>query len=97
MAINIYKALWARIGGRKWTWIIRDVWHEAEWVMQTIWFGLGVLACWLGISFNLPLWTLAILWAVYTFGYLNGHLFWGKKWIKGQGKQRKKWRELDTR
>jgi len=30
-------------------------------------------------------WQIAlIIWGIYTFGYINGHFHWGKKWIKGQ-------------
>jgi len=77
--MNIYKWLWSKIGGRPWTYIIRDIWNEAEWLIQLIWFGIGV-SC--GVYFG---WKLALIaWGIYTFGYISGHLFWGTKWIKGQ-------------
>jgi len=76
---DIYSKICGSIGIRPITFIIRDLWHEAEWLLQTIWFFLGVTA---GIYWG---WKVTlILWAVYSFGYINGHLFWGKKWIKGQ-------------
>ena len=64
---------------RPWTFFIRDLWNEAEWVMQTFWVAVGVI---LGYFFNWEV--IVIAWAIYTFGYVNGHLFWGTKWIKGQ-------------
>jgi len=38
MAINIYKALWLRIGGRPWTYILRDTWHKFEglWIIGLV-------------------------------------------------------------
>ena len=78
--MNWYKAIWSKIGGRPFTYILRDIWHEAEWVFQTIFFGLGVLTAWLTNSWSLTL----ILWGVYTLGYIAGHLFWGKDYIKIQ-------------
>jgi len=77
--MNWYKKLWSHIGGRPWTYIIRDVWHEAEWLMQLFWFGLGFWAAFC-ISWQ---WGL-VAWGIYTFGYINGHCHWGTKWIKGQ-------------
>jgi hypothetical protein len=79
LTMNIYKWFWSKIGGRPWTYIIRDVYHEAEWLIQTIWFALGVVV---GLF---SIWQVAVfLWLIYTFGYINGHLFWGTKWIQGQ-------------
>jgi len=85
--LDIYKWFWSKLGGRPWTYIIRDVWHEAEWLLQTIWFWMGVAACFLYVvpDWHLNWWQkLLVLWGIYTFGYINGHLFWGTKWIKGQ-------------
>ena len=77
--MNPYKWLWSKIGGRPWTYILRDVWHEAEWVYQALWFAIGVVAAshfgWKGAL---------IAFGIYTFGYINGHLWWGTKYIKGQ-------------
>ena len=76
---NLYKWLWSHIGGRPWTYIWRDIYHEAEWLIQTVWFATGVAV---GIYFS---WKLAlIMWAIYTYGYINGHFFWGTPWIKRQ-------------
>ena len=77
--MNLYKELWSRIGGRPWTYIIRDIWDETEWLMQGMWFFMGIFV---GIYFD---WRLALIaWAVYTFGYVNGHLFWGTSKLRGQ-------------
>jgi len=58
---------------------LRDIWHEAEWVFQTFFFALGALCLWLcDWKFT------GIIWGVYTFGYIAGHLWWGKNWIRGQ-------------
>lgn len=74
-----YKWLWSKIGGRPWTYILRDVWHEAEWIYQLLWYVLGAA---LGIYLG---WKVALIaFGIYTFGYLNGHLWWGTKYIKGQ-------------
>lgn len=76
---NIYKWLWTRVGGRPWTYIWRDIYHQAEWLVQAIWFFGGVLV---GIYWGYEL--ALIAWGVYTFGYINGHVNWGTKWLKGQ-------------
>lgn len=38
-----YKWLWTHIGGRPWTYIIRDFYHEYPWIVIPIIAGLGVL------------------------------------------------------
>ena len=40
----MYKWLWTRIGGRPWTYIIRDSYHNHEmtWILCTFGFGLLV-------------------------------------------------------
>ena len=91
---NPYRKLWSLIGGRKWTFIIRDVWHQAAYFMQAFWFYLGVTSFVLVNNFISPdshdfnLWTvlkiMTIPWGIYTLGYLNGHFFFGKKYQKGQ-------------
>lgn len=79
LGYNLYKKLWSLIGGRPWTYIFRDVWHEAEWVYQALWYAIGITV---GIHFG---WKIALIaLGIYTFGYINGHLWWGTKYIKGQ-------------
>jgi len=77
--MNLYKWLWTRIGKRAWTFIWRDLWHEAEYLMQALWFFSGVAV---GVYFG---WKIALIaWGIYTYGFINGHFFWGTKWIRGQ-------------
>ncbi len=84
--INLYKWLWSRVGGRPWTYIYRDLWHKYEWFPQMQWLFTGAVGYWLGGWKGL-----LIAVGIYTFGYINGHFFWGKKYIKGQqGMQRHK-------
>ena len=76
---NPYKWLWSRIGGRPWTYIWRDIYHEAEWLIQVLWLCIGAVV---GTHFG---WIeVGVFVGVYTFGYINGHCHWGTKWIKGQ-------------
>jgi len=82
--VAIYKWLWSRIGGRQWTYIYRDVWHEYEILMQAQWFWTAILAVYL-LGLSIPLEELLIGWGIYIFGYIMGHFFWGTEWIKGQG------------
>jgi len=77
---NPYKwGLWHWIGGRPWTHIWRDIYHMAPLVIQVLWFFIGVAIFiwqgWIGVG---------IFWAIYAFGFLEGHFHWGTKWIKGQ-------------
>lgn len=77
--INPYKWLWSRVGGRPWTYIWRDIYRQAEYVIQLLWFSIGVAV---GVSFG---WKLAfIIWGIYSIGFIFGHLHWGTKYIKGQ-------------
>jgi len=77
---NPYKwGLWYWIGGRPWTFILRDIWHTYEffWIV-----GLISLGVWLGHQFD---WVtvMKILW-VFSVGYIGGHLFWGKEYVPNQ-------------
>ncbi|MCD6453566.1 MAG: hypothetical protein J7K77_04705 [Dehalococcoidales bacterium] len=40
---QLYKALWSRVGGRPWTYIIRDCYHRQPliWIMLSV--ALGIL------------------------------------------------------
>ena len=78
MLEDLYKALWTRVGGRPWTYILRDTWHKLE----GIWI-IGLVA--LGALLGRWLWDL-IFWflLVFVLGYVAGHLFWGTRYILGQ-------------
>jgi len=81
--MNLYKELWSRIGGRPWTYIYRDIYRKYEWCIQLQWFWTGILVLWL-LDCDIPTAKVLILWAVYTFGYINGHFFWGTKIVENQ-------------
>lgn len=76
---KLYEKLWKIWPGRRWTYAIRDWWHQYEglWIVGLI--AIGALACW---KFGL-LSVLKAL-AIFASGYVAGHVFWGKDWGKGQ-------------
>lgn len=77
--MNLYKALWTRIGGRPWTYIIRDTWHKFEglWIIGLVALGALAATC---LGFGRVLVGLG----VFALGYIAGHLFWGTRYIEGQ-------------
>lgn len=79
MGVNIYKWLWSRIGGRPWTYIIRD----ARQKYPTPWM-LGVMALSAYVGHSLWGKELLIAFAILLIGILWGHLWWGSKIIIGQ-------------
>ena len=77
--MNIYKFIWSRIGGRPWTYILRDSWHEWEvfWII-----GLLAIGATLGKFFG---WfTILSVLGIFLAGYIAGHLFWGTRYIHDQ-------------
>ena len=83
LGYNLYKKLWSLIGGRPWTYIYRDIWHTYEILMQAQWFWAAILVLWL-LGISIPLKELLVGWVIYTFGYINGHFFWGTPYRAGQ-------------
>jgi len=81
LTFGLYKRLWSIIGGRQWTFIIRDTWHKFEglWIIGLVAVG-ALLGHWL---WELIFWFLL----VFALGYIAGHLFWGKDYIPNQGLQ----------
>lgn len=77
--LNLYKMLWSRLGGRPWTYILRDIYHCGEWLIIVILLvlgaALGKALSWLQVALAL---------GIFTIGYIGGHLFWGTKYIPGQ-------------
>ena len=82
--MNIYKAIWSRIGGRPWTYISRDIYHKFEYIVLVSLFAGGFA---LGFSGLIGWKWLLVLLAVYTLGFIHGHFFWGKEYIPGQGRE----------
>ena len=79
--MDIYRALWSRVGGRPWTYIARDIYHKFEYfVLVTLMFGGYLLGRNERISWK---WFLVLMTA-YTCGYIHGHFFWGKEYVPGQ-------------
>jgi len=77
--MNLYKKLWSKVGGRPWTYIIRDLWTQVELMFQLVFYGLGVLVCYF---FG---WQIALItFGIYTLGFIGGHLWWGTKHVRGQ-------------
>jgi hypothetical protein len=76
---GLYKKLWSLVGGRPWTYIYRDVWHRYEYVVQAQWFFFG-----LAVYHFLGWYGAMLFWIFYTLGYINGHFFWGRRYIPGQ-------------
>ena len=76
---NSYQWWYSRIGGRKWTWIIRDWWHKAEFVWIV---GLVCLGVYMG--HHLDWTTVLMVIVIWSIGFLMGHVFWGTKYIEGQ-------------
>jgi hypothetical protein len=80
MSVNfsLYKCIWKHIGGRPWTYILRDAWHKVEglWII-----GLVIIGALLG-----HFWWHFLFWflLVFAIGYIAGHLFWGKDYIPDQ-------------
>jgi len=76
--LNLYKELWSRIGGRPWTYIIRDFWHKYEGLCIVALVALGVfLGRWHSNE-------LLLLLVAFSVGFIAGHLFWGTEYKPGQ-------------
>lgn len=76
--MKLYKYLWSRLGGRPWTYIIRDLWHRFEW----LWIiGLLLTGYFLGSQgYDHMLGFLV----AFNLGYVAGHVFWGTRYVPGQ-------------
>lgn len=77
---NPYKwGLWKWIGGRPWTFIIRDLWHRFE----IVWI-IGLVAVGVALGHNFDWIEVLKIMGIFTVGYIAGHLFWGKPYIPDQ-------------
>ena len=77
--MNLYKWLWSKVGGRPYTYILRDIWHKFEffWIV-----GLIAAGIYIGHHYD---WIEAIkILGVFTAGYIFGHLFWGREYVENQ-------------
>jgi len=79
MNIFSYKWWWSRIGGRPWTFMMRDFYHKFEYLVIILCFTMGYF-----IHPYLTFREFCLITGVGTACFLLGHLFWGKKWIEGQ-------------
>ncbi len=74
-----YKWLWSRIGGRPWTYITRDSYHELPLVWICSLLAIGSVIGWhFGMIAFLKFIRILLL------GVLFGHFFWGSRWIRDQ-------------
>jgi len=66
------------MGGRPWTYILRDAWHKVEglWIIGLVAAGVLLGHWWWQIVPRLLL--------AFAVGYVCGHLFWGKEYVPGQ-------------
>ena len=76
---NPYKMLWTHIGGRPWTYIIRDAYHGVEFLVIVSLTSLGFF-----LAHVITVREFLTILAGFTIGYVLGHLFWGMEWIRGQ-------------
>lgn len=75
----LYNILVAKTTGRKWTYILRDRYHDAPLEWLAVWsFLVSIFA-----NLVTAKWELAV-WAALTVGALLGHLFWGTKYRRKQ-------------
>jgi hypothetical protein len=79
LTFSPYKKLWVLIGHRPWTFIYRDVYRKYEYFIQAQWFVTGSL-----IYHYLGTDGVMWFWIFYTFGYLNGHFFFGSKIVDNE-------------
>ena len=77
MTFDWYRWIWSRLGGRPWTYIIRDGYHRYPVVAMFI----VAWAVFLLDHFHLLQWEF-FLWS--NIGVLVGHLFWGTQWMPNQ-------------
>ena len=76
---RFYRWLWSHVGGRPWTYILRDFWHKGEFFWINALISVGV---WAGHHYQ---WRTVLLGLfLFSMGYLFGHLFWGTEYIPDQ-------------
>ena len=80
MLTKFYRFIWSNTTGRPYTYILRDLWHKAEFFWIVVLVSAGV---WLGHNYDWK--TIMVGWLLFSLGYLAGHLFWGTPYIPDQG------------
>ena len=75
LGYNAYKKLWSLIGGRPWTYIMRDFAHQNPFLMLLIGFFFALVVK------SYLRWDYLV---VGSLCFLAAHLFWGTKYRKGQ-------------
>jgi len=77
--VNPYRWLYSKIGGRPWTFISRDIYHQLEYVVL-----MGLLI----LGYKCHLWfstrEFFIILTAGTIFFIWGHFFWGKEYIPNQ-------------
>ena len=86
---GLYRWLWSKIGGRPWTFISRDVWHQLEYlpILLLLFAGWFLGRFWdnaLAWAATHPYGALGALFGVSTVWYILGHFFWGKEYKPNQ-------------
>lgn len=79
LGYNLYKKLWSLVGGRPWTYIMRDFYQTFEFFIIMGFFSLGYfLRPYLNVR------EFMILVISGTIFFILGHVLWGTKHIPGQ-------------
>ena len=79
MNVFSYKWWWSKIGGRPWTYILRDFYHKFEYLIIIAFFSIGYF-----VRPYLTIREFCLITGVGTFCFILGHLFWGTKWEPNQ-------------
>jgi hypothetical protein len=74
-----YKALWTRFGGRPWTYIARDSYHEQPLVWIVCLLSVGAVIGW-----HFGMLNFLKFQGILLIGVLVGHFFWGTRYIHDQ-------------
>ena len=76
---DLYKWLWQHIGGRPWTYILRDLWEDFEFGWIVVLVTAGIL-----LGHYCSVRTILVIWLSWCAGYIMGHIFWGTPHVPGQ-------------
>lgn len=79
MSEGLYYKLYSKIGGRPWTYIIRDFYHKYEYLIIIYSFSAGFF---LRPHCSIKEFLIGAITA--TIGLILGHLFWGTPYVEGQ-------------